>query len=104
MKKTTFIFLLFSFIFIKSYAQTKSITSNSSQIEDTEFKYRRVQISKNSPDVIKKLMETGVDLDCGVVNTATYIQLELSDYELGKIKSAGLKYKVVIEDLTKTIF
>ncbi len=101
MKKTTFIFLLFSFIFIKSYAQTKSITSNSSQIEDTEFKYRRVQISKNSPDVIKKLMETGVDLDCGVVNTATYIQLELSDYELGKIKSTGLKYKVVIEDLTK---
>ncbi|MDI5887259.1 M14 family zinc carboxypeptidase [Flavobacterium yafengii] len=101
MKKTTFIFLLFSFIFIKSYAQTKSITSNSSQIEDTEFKYKRVQISKSSPDVIKKLMETGVDLDCGIVNTATYIQLELSDYELGKIKSAGLKYKVVIEDLTK---
>ena len=101
MKKTTFIFILFFFIFIKSYSQTKFIISNPSQIQDSELKYKRVQISKNSPEVIKKLMQTGVDLDCGVVNTEAYIQLELSDYELGKIKSAGLKYKVVIEDLTK---
>jgi hypothetical protein len=101
MKKTTLLILLFSFSLIKSYSQTKIPKGNSKEIQETDFKYKRVQISKNSPDVIKKLMEAGVDIDCGVVNTDSYIQLELSEYELGRIKSVGLNYKVIIEDLTK---
>ncbi|MDI1305564.1 MAG: hypothetical protein PSX42_12090, partial [bacterium] len=96
MKKTTLLILLFSFSLIKSYSQTKSSKGNSTEIQETDFKYKRIQISKNSPDVIKKLMEAGVDIDCGVINTESYIQLELSEYELGRIKYVGLNYKKII--------
>jgi hypothetical protein len=101
MKKTTLLFLLLLGAVTTEYGQTtkpKAITTHDSQEQDA---YKRVQILKTQNNVEQKVADLGIDMDCGIVNTKAYLQLELSAYELQKLKDAGLQYKVVINDLTR---
>ena len=63
--------------------------------------YKRVIINNNSEATIQTLLEIGIDLRCGAVYKNNTIQLELSTEQLNLIDTAGISYKVSIEDLTK---
>ncbi|MFV8367585.1 M14 family zinc carboxypeptidase, partial [Flavobacterium sp. XS1P27] len=102
MKKNYFILLyLIAFISFSSYSQSKNKSFNTKEIQKIKFKYKRVQIDKSLPNVMQKLEEVGVDLTCGVYSTEKYIQIELSDYELQRISEQGIRYTVLINDVTK---
>lgn len=105
MKKITLILILSILLSNLSIAQNKktAIThSNHKQSHYTEgMLYKRVVIDKSIPNVMQKLDKAGVDLACGVYHNGNTMQIELSDYELGKIEANGVKYKVLIENMTK---
>ncbi|MBC5863513.1 M14 family zinc carboxypeptidase [Flavobacterium turcicum] len=101
MKKTTLLFLLLLGAITTGHTQTpKSRTENTKSQQEQQL-HQRVQIPKTQTNVEQKMVDLGIDMDCGVINTKAYLQLELSAYELKKLKDAGISYKTVVTDLTK---
>lgn len=62
--------------------------------------YKRVMIASDEA-VIHVLDSIGVDMECGVVYQNDSLQLELGENELLGLAEAGVKYTVLIDDLTE---
>uniref|UniRef100_UPI002604A818 M14 family metallopeptidase n=1 Tax=uncultured Psychroserpens sp. TaxID=255436 RepID=UPI002604A818 len=63
--------------------------------------YKRIITNNDSETTIQTLLNIGIDLRCGAVYKNNSIQLELSVEQLSQLDNAGIKYNVVVEDLTK---
>lgn len=84
MKKLTFT-LTFSVIMLFVAAQAQ---------------YSRVKIFANQDD-ITRLASMGLSIDHGIFKAGVYVICELSEAELAKVDAAGIRYEVLIPDMTK---
>jgi carboxypeptidase T len=84
MKKLTFTLLL-SFILLFAGAQTQ---------------YSRVKLYANQND-LSELASRGLGIDHGVFKAGVYVICELSENELAIVDAAGVRYEVLIPDMTK---
>ncbi|MBT8317386.1 MAG: hypothetical protein HKP59_07155, partial [Lutibacter sp.] len=82
--------LLFNSIFV--FSQDKLENSNSG---------KRISITNPSETIIKKILESGIDLRCGANHTHEELKLDLTYAEIKQLDKANIKYNIEIEDITK---
>lgn len=78
-----------------------AITLISSISWSQEPVYKRVTIGNPDAELVQILDSVGVDMECGAVYRNDSLQLELNEYTLQSLSDAGVKYTVLIVDLTQ---
>lgn len=90
--------IFFFLISLAVYAQSDTnVELDSISVE----KFKRVQVLRSTPNLIEKLNDLGVDLNCGATHTENYIELELSEYEIDELEVMEVQYVTLIDDLKK---
>ena len=87
--------LLVAFIILNvmfTFAQTESINNPVS---------KRVRIENPTDSNISQILSSGIDLRCGAIHNHDELILELNKRELDALQKQGVKYEILIEDLTK---
>lgn len=62
--------------------------------------YKRIAIPQPNSEVLHILDSLGVDLECGAVYRNDSLQLELNELALDGMSQAGIKFHVIIDDMT----
>ena len=73
---------------------------NSMPAQDYDSTAKKIRIPSASETTINQLVDAGIDLQCGAMILKNSIALELSAYELGKLRALGIPFTVEIDDLT----
>ncbi len=76
------------------------LAGSGSQAENSE-KYHQILIPDASPSVIRTLGELGFPLDDAVSSKEGGLEMPLSESEIALLKSQGISYRIVQEDLEK---
>ncbi len=63
--------------------------------------YKRIAINNPSSTLQQQISDKGIDLSCGAKHDHGKLVLELSEFELKLLDDNGIRYNVVIDDLTK---
>ncbi len=93
LKLTFSLLFLFSFLLNNNFAQSENLI------------YKKVEITINDDSDLKKIAESGIDLQCGTHmeerNGTRFLRLDLSKYEYELIQQKNLTSNVLIEDLSR---
>ncbi|NPA69126.1 MAG: T9SS type A sorting domain-containing protein [Chlorobi bacterium] len=65
----------------------------------SQEKYSKIRIKINL-DIIYKLRQTGIDFENVSGKKNTFVDMELSESELDKLTAKGIKYKILIDDIS----
>ncbi|WP_438966366.1 M14 family zinc carboxypeptidase [Flavobacterium sp.] len=104
MKKSYFIALLCLFVIGLTFGQNIPFTKVSPTLLEEAIEppiYKRVKISKSIPNYFERLINSGVDMQCGATYNMDSVILELSENDLSSLTANGINYTVVVENLTQ---
>lgn len=104
MKKSYFTALLCLFVIGLTFGQNIPFTKVSPTLLEEAIEppiYKRVKISKSIPNYFERLINSGVDMQCGATYNMDSVILELSENDLSSLTANGINYTVEVENLTQ---
>lgn len=66
----------------------------------SQTNYQRIEIANPSNEVYQVLANVGADLDCGSHMHGDNLIVELADYEVEALRTQGISFEVLIDDMT----